>query len=235
MICSDNYQASKPFDTLVDNIKHEFTFLQKNGTYGNSEAILSLLTNYINDNKDWNEYAFFCPFKYSRNLVARTDQFELMVICWTKGQVSPIHNHEGQRCWMACVQGALKETQYVYQDTKGTKGNGPLEQQGDTIIRQGTVGYIDDDIGLHVIQSDAETSVSIHLYSKPICECNIYCKATGIATRRKMGYFSEFKEKCPSYLANSCSGAPTQVAAGSGATSPLITTHMGMGNSQMIS
>ncbi|EFA81898.1 cysteine dioxygenase [Heterostelium album PN500] len=192
--------CEKPFEQLVKQIRHEFTFSQPDGTFGNSQAIEDLLNRYINEgHKDWNEYAFFCPYGYSRNLVACGEQFELMVICWAKGQVSPIHNHEGQRCWMACAKGQLQETQFLFENTMSTHGEGKLLESQVTTIDEGSVGYITDEIALHVIQSLEPVSVSIHLYSKPIYECNIYCPTTGKITRKKLGYYTQYKEHSPNH------------------------------------
>lgn len=77
-----------PIDILVNDLTHAFE------THGKGEIIQQLLEKYIQNNNDWREYAHFCPHKYSRNLVARTKMYELMVICWGEGQRSPIHNHE---------------------------------------------------------------------------------------------------------------------------------------------
>ena len=78
----------QPIDNLVENLNAAFA----NG--GDGAEIVRVMRDYVSHNSDWKEYAHFCPLKYSRNLVARTPKFELMVICWGVGQVSPIHNHE---------------------------------------------------------------------------------------------------------------------------------------------
>eukprot|EP01111_Echinosteliopsis_oligospora_P018238 TRINITY_DN823_c0_g1_i1.p1 TRINITY_DN823_c0_g1~~TRINITY_DN823_c0_g1_i1.p1 ORF type:complete len:227 (+),score=47.40 TRINITY_DN823_c0_g1_i1:243-923(+) len=180
------YQYS-PVDKLVEDLNEAFN------THSDGEEIRKLLQSYVSKNNDWNEYAHYCPLKYSRNLVARTPLYELMVICWSEGQVSPIHNHEGQRCWMAVAEGNLEETQFIFKDTKTIYGSGELEKTETTALLQGTVGYITDEIGLHIIRPTTKNAISIHLYSYPIAECNIYCPSTGTVTRRKMGFFTEFK------------------------------------------
>jgi predicted metal-dependent enzyme (double-stranded beta helix superfamily) len=77
-----------PIDLLVNELTYAFE------THGKGEIIQQLLEKYTQTHTDWREYAHFCPHKYSRNLVARTKMYELMVICWGEGQRSPIHNHE---------------------------------------------------------------------------------------------------------------------------------------------
>jgi predicted metal-dependent enzyme (double-stranded beta helix superfamily) len=45
---------------------------------------------------------------YTRNLIYKDDRFEMMAVCWEKGQASRIHNHSEQRCWMTVPWGRLK-------------------------------------------------------------------------------------------------------------------------------
>src|SRR5512136_865553 len=57
-------------------------------------------------------YAHFSPHHYTRNLVFKNELFELLVVCWGRGQGSPIHNHSGQLCWLSLQQGWLCITSY---------------------------------------------------------------------------------------------------------------------------
>ncbi|MEQ9483475.1 cysteine dioxygenase [Coleofasciculus sp. F4-SAH-05] len=54
----------------------------------------------------WNERS------YTRNLVHSTDLYELLILCWHKGQASPIHDHQSQDCWIYVVEGTIEETLY---------------------------------------------------------------------------------------------------------------------------
>ena len=40
-------------------------------------------------------YALFSDKRYARNLVHKTAQFEIMIMCWHAGQRSSIHDHAG--------------------------------------------------------------------------------------------------------------------------------------------
>ena len=44
---------------------------------------------------------------YPRNLIDKTNLYELMAICWEVGQASSVHNHRDQNCWMAAPVGKL--------------------------------------------------------------------------------------------------------------------------------
>ncbi|HEU5231662.1 MAG TPA: cysteine dioxygenase family protein, partial [Terriglobales bacterium] len=62
---------------------------------------------------------------YTRNLIDKTPLYELIAICWEVGQVSSIHNHRDQNCWMAAPIGRLKVQNYrvLWQDEAAGKCN----------------------------------------------------------------------------------------------------------------
>ena len=91
--------------------------------------IARLLKDYSSSHDDWRPWALFDPASYTRNLVYRDERFELLILCWGAGQVSPIHNHEGQDCWMAVLDGETREPVAVF------KGETDLSRYGDAIAQ----------------------------------------------------------------------------------------------------
>lgn len=151
--------------------------------------VAELLGAYSSEHSDWREYAFFASETYTRNLVAREERFELMILCWGKGQESPIHNHEGQDCWMAVLEGEIEEVGFP---TPSGRDPGPLHPRGSRVFRPGQVAFIRDEIGLHLVRparSDSQ-GVTLHLYSAPYDECNCYCPDTGRVSRRRLVHHS---------------------------------------------
>src|SRR5437762_5339761 len=55
---------------------------------------------------------------YTRNLIDKTELYELIAICWEVGQASSVHNHRDQNCWMAAPIGRLQVQNFrvVHQD-----------------------------------------------------------------------------------------------------------------------
>jgi cysteine dioxygenase len=149
-------------------------------------AITSLLGDYANSRADWKGYALTSPSCYTRNLVELNDQYELLVLCWDASQCSPIHNHEGQDCWMAVLDGPMEELHYEMPNGQSPLGCGPVRR-----FESGQVAYISDDIALHVVRAvEGTTAVSLHLYAKPFQQCNRYCPDTGMITRVSLSYHS---------------------------------------------
>lgn len=174
---------TQPLTNFIASLKDEFARDMA------GPNVLGMLENYVQNNDDWQKFAMFRPdgSRYARNLLERNEMFELLILCWGPGQQSPIHNHEGQNCWMAILEGAIEEVYYEF-----PAGTGQLPQKGDPCCYSaGQAGYICDDIALHLIRpANGERAVSLHLYSRPFGECNLYCPDTGNVDRCKLGYYS---------------------------------------------
>ncbi len=72
--------------------------------------VARMLSTYAAEHEDWRRFALFDPDVYTRNLIGRTEHYEMLLLCWNVGQKSPIHNHAGQNCWMAVMEGQVQET-----------------------------------------------------------------------------------------------------------------------------
>merc|ERR1711924_243870 len=76
----------------------------------------------------------------------------LIVLCWTPGKGSPVHDHPGDGCWMSVLQGGLRETHYK----KGGEGGSLQKTSENVYCRQDGDGvkcaFIDDSIALHKIE-----------------------------------------------------------------------------------
>lgn len=173
--------ATQALDALVDALQREFE-RDARGT-----RVAQLLRQYAACANDWQAHALFHDGHYTRNGMARCEAFELLLLCWSAGQASPIHNHEGQHCWMAVLEGEVEEIQYAW----------PIDGQppsagGAQRFERGQVAYIRDEIGLHLVRcAVAPRAVSLHVYARPFAACNVYCPETGLVTRRSLGYDSQ--------------------------------------------
>ena len=49
---------------------------------------------------------------YQRNVIKKSEHYELVAICWTPGQDTPIHDHVGSDCAFLIVDGVSTETIY---------------------------------------------------------------------------------------------------------------------------
>lgn len=148
----------------------------------------AILAEYASQHEDWRRFALFDDTIYTRNLVGRNPDFEMLVLCWNRGQTSPIHNHAGQNCWMAVLEGEIEEVHYNF--AAGTS-NGRLIAGATKVFGAGRVAFINDEIALHrVCPRDGQRGISLHVYSKPIDACNVYDEHSGHVVRRQLAYHS---------------------------------------------
>lgn len=113
----------------------------------------------------------FCSWSeecYTRNCIFENENFELILICWEKDQKTPIHDHDGEECWVKVIDGTLKEA--LYKDTP----SGPTQLKS-TISEKGTISYMIDFMGYHKLENISDRrAMSLHLYAKPIKKCNVF-------------------------------------------------------------
>ena len=166
-------------DQLVEALRDSITQEPK--------RVAERLRAYASNHDDWRPFAFFAEGCYTRNLVARDARFELLLLCWDVGQESPIHNHEGQNCWMSVLEGTLEELRYPMPEPGHT---GPLNAHESYLYEAGNVAFIRDEMGLHLVRPVGGRAVSLHLYATPYAECNVYCPETGRISRKRMSDYS---------------------------------------------
>jgi len=156
---------------------------------GHGKEVADLLRAFASkEEESWRPWAHFVPERYARNLVYRCAGFELLLLCWGEGHTSPIHDHSGQECWMAILEGEFDEVHYS--EPEGPEGV-PMGTGRVRRFQAGNVAYIHDDIALHLIRPTPGTrGVTLHLYADAIDACRVFDPATGRATQCEVGYHS---------------------------------------------
>lgn len=130
-------------------------------------------------------YVTYRPQHYTRNLVHKTEAFEILVICWRTGQKAPIHGHEGELCWARVEQGKLRFTNYRLVSENPLL----LEPLGSPV--DGKAGHLDGPADIHAVENPvgfSDKAASLHVYSRPYAECDIYDLARGEKRRVQMAY-----------------------------------------------
>lgn len=183
--------TSRYSSLIMEKITNIDVLLEKlDPDYKDVEQYTSLMNSLALTQQNIKDYCRWKDEFYARNLVRKTKAYELIVLCWQPRQQSPIHNHQGQDCWMYVVQGNMVEVQYHCQ--KNCETDSWKIKEGDHVLCSlGNTRYINDDICLHkLVNSTDEQAITLHLYSYPIETCNIYCCQTGKVTARKLSYSS---------------------------------------------
>ena len=153
------------------------------------------------------DYCHFQANAYTRNLVYRDEFFEVIALCWSPHQRTPIHSHNGQLGWMCVERGALAVIEYEWQGCNAPENQnvvgmdclagatemdlrrGPVQE----CVPGGGVALVDKKRTIHqVVTKGREPAVSLHIYSKPIDSCVAFDLSRSMCYRRDITYHSEY-------------------------------------------
>ena len=128
---------------------------------------------------------------YTRNLIDKTSLYELVAICWEVGQVSSIHNHRDQNCWMTVPIGRLLVENFhvVHQNVEA--GTCKLEVTDTVEMNISHPCAVDPLEPVHRVINPREfnqRAVSLHVYSRPFDTCVVYSAEQGTCGEIQLHY-----------------------------------------------
>ncbi|KAK1773937.1 RmlC-like cupin domain-containing protein [Copromyces sp. CBS 386.78] len=170
------------------------------------EHLTRLMTEYQSDEVEWSRFAFGDASRgYTRNLVDEGNgKSNLLVLVWSPGKGSPIHDHGNAHCLMKILQGNLTETRYAFPDSSTSSSSlepKPMQVISEKVYRENQVAYMADELGVHRVwnQDPDNFAVSLHLYTPPNVAkggCNIFNPETGKKSHvPKCGYYSAYGKR----------------------------------------
>lgn len=160
-----------------------------------------LMKDYVSNEWEWQKYAFADMSRgYTRNLIDEGNgKSNLLVLVWTPGKGSPVHDHADAHCLMRVLKGTLRETRFSYPDPSVALSRPTVIKE--TTYKEGEVTYMSDELGLHKISNPDpdRLAVSLHLYTPPNAArtgCNIFCEKTGKRSHvTQCNFYSVFGSK----------------------------------------
>jgi cysteine dioxygenase len=171
--------SQKNTPVIVQSLNELVTALSEGErtTYNNIIRSMNIPSSVFKDYCSWSNES------YTRNCIVDNKKFELILLCWELGQITPIHDHGGEECWVAVVQGEFKETIYQMND------NDELKIVKSSIAKTNDITYMIDFMGFHSLENMSDgRSMSLHLYAKPIRSCNMYDEKSGKIISRDLAY-----------------------------------------------
>jgi cysteine dioxygenase len=161
------------------------------------------------DRSSLGPYVHFRADMYTRNLVYRDELLEIMAVCWSPGQRTVIHTHNGQLGWMSVEQGALAVVNYKWlgcnaADNQNVVGldclAGATELDLDRrdvqeCFPDGPVNTVDKVQTIHqVVLQGSDPALSLHIYSRPIESCVAFDLENRRCYRRQLSFYSRYGE-----------------------------------------
>lgn len=141
------------------------------------EAPLAYMQSNPVDPESLAPYLFWDSQHYTRNLIDKTELYELLAICWEPGMASSIHNHKDQNCWMAAPMGKLAVYNYRVLEEDLAAHHCNIEPTDIVEITAANPVAVDPINPVHDVRNPREfgqRAVSLHLYSRPFDSCVVY-------------------------------------------------------------
>ena len=138
---------------------------------------------------------------YTRNLIDKTELYELIAICWEIGQTSSVHNHRDQNCWMAAPIGKLVVENFRVGFENVEAGECQLEASNRVELTAENPCAVDPREPVHRVVNPREANqraVSLHVYSRPFDTCVVYSPEQGTCGEIRLHYNTVFGKVVPS-------------------------------------
>lgn len=132
---------------------------------------------------EFESYASWEEDGYTRNCIYRSDDYELILLCWDKGASTPIHGHDGQKCWVYQIEGEISEIRYE------KFNSGDLFETNRIQLDLGKLTFMNNSMGYHKLSNGNERrAMTLHAYVLPITSCEYYCDDKGDFQTKNLEY-----------------------------------------------
>jgi cysteine dioxygenase len=145
-------------------------------------------------------YLFYAKSHYTRNLIYKCELFEVLAICWDIGQVSRIHNHRDQNCWMVTPIGRLRVQNFRVENRDASHAACKLVPTDSYDMDATHPAVVAPEEPVHQVLNlpeFGERATSIHIYSYPYESCEVYSIERGAYSDVPLHYSSEYGKLSP--------------------------------------
>lgn len=163
---------------MVDSKQHLISYtlkrllvaLDRIGGPVSPSDLFAALERYKTNRQELAKFRSFSKGGYRRNLIHTGPGYQAWLLCWKRGQFSPIHDHTGSACGVRVIQGSATETVFrKRRDGRLVRGKTFTHSIG-TVIAS-----VDSDIHTMGCLADAaEDLVSLHIYSPALTGMKFY-------------------------------------------------------------
>ena len=111
---------------------------------------------------------------YTRNCILRTEDFELLLICYEPGQRTSIHDYATQEAWIKPILGTIIEERFELGP------DGLLRKVSSAKLDGSSFSYLHNGRSIHrYLNTNNERSITLNLYAKPLIKWKVYDESSG--------------------------------------------------------
>jgi cysteine dioxygenase len=112
---------------------------------------------------------------YTRTCAYYDERFEVLLLKWAPGSASQIHDHGGQHCWLAVVDGAFAVENYDRLDDGSRPGRAVIAPRECIVLEGGDLDLRSAAVDIHRVTQNGKTpAVSLHVYARPLQRFCVY-------------------------------------------------------------
>jgi cysteine dioxygenase len=200
MLNTSTSPLTVPPRVSIDELLRELHELPASA-FERNEEIHSLLTKMPVEQASLAPYLTWNRQHYTRNLIDKTELYELLAICWEVGQRSSVHNHRGQLCWMAAPVGRLLVENFHVGFEDAEAGKCQLDASNTVELTAANPCAVDPLEPVHRVVNPQEfnqRAVTLHVYSRPFDSCVVYSPEQGTCGDIKLHYHTVFGKEVSS-------------------------------------
>ncbi len=183
-------QARVPIEELVRELRS-----LPASAFDETDKVRQVLAQLPVDEASLAPYLTWSRQHYTRNLIAASELYELLAICWEVGQASSVHDHRDQNCWMAAPVGRLlvENFRVEFQDLEA--GTCRLEASNTVALTAENPYAVDPREPVHRVVNPRDANqraVTLHVYSRPFDSCVVYSPEQGTCGNVRLHYNTMF-------------------------------------------
>ncbi len=111
---------------------------------------------------------------YTRNVIVHREAYELLLICFEKGQRTSIHDYNTESAFVKPVVGAVREERYE------VDGQGGLMLIGTSMLDSGQISHLHNGHSIHRYTNVFPgRSMTMNLYARPLRKWKVYDERSG--------------------------------------------------------
>ncbi len=184
-------EVEHPLPPRTHSLKQFILRLRDANRRGGPEAIEQVLREGSLHRRAVEPFALRREGRYTRTLVYRDEDLEVLVLGWGRDARTPIHGHDGQECFLTTITGELEVADYRLIAGGQEPGYALVERVGPRrTLLPGAMDHRGPEAELHSVRTGARSgyAISLHVYSRPIDTCLVYDPRRSSCDLRKLHY-----------------------------------------------